>query len=76
MAPETLARVEEIAGPVLLECGYALAQPPRPPRRLGPLEMRLAQLRDGWHLVRAERNGWGFWRRVLFHLRYFSATRG
>jgi hypothetical protein len=38
--------------------------------------MRLAQLRDGWHLVRAERNGWGFWRRVLFHLRYFSATRG
>jgi Sulfotransferase family len=76
MRPQTLARVEEITGPVLLECGYALALPPRPPRRLGRLEIRLAQLRDGWRLVRAERNGWGFWRRALFHLRYFAATRG
>lgn len=76
MAPETLARVEEIAGPVLLECGYALALPPRPPRRLGGLEIRLAQLRDGWHLVRAGRNGSGFWRKALYHLRYFTATRG
>jgi Sulfotransferase family len=76
MQPQTLARVEEIAGAALLEFGYALALRQRAPRRLGRLEMRLAQLRDGWRLVRAERNGWGLWRRALFHLRYFAATRG
>lgn len=76
MAPQTLARVEELAGPVLLECGYALALPPRAPRRLSGLEMRLAQLRDALQLVRADRNGWGFWRTTLFHLRYFVTTRG
>ena len=76
MAPETLARVEELAGPMLLECGYALTLPSRAPRRLSGLEMRLAQLRDALHLVRADRNGWGWWRTALFHLRYFVTTRG
>jgi hypothetical protein len=76
MAPRTLARIEEIAGEALRECGYALALPPRPCRRLGALEMRLAQLKDGWSLVRADRYGWGAWRTALFHLRYFAATRG
>lgn len=76
MAPETLARVEEIAGPVLVECRYELSLPLRPARRLSALEMRLAQLRDGLQLVRADRNGWGFWRTALFHLRYFVTTRG
>jgi hypothetical protein len=27
-------------------------------------------------LVRADRNGWGWWRTALFHLRYFATTRG
>jgi len=76
MPPRTLARVEEIAGPVLLECGYALELPPRRSRRLPGVEMRLAQLRDAWHLARADRSGWGFWRTALFHLRYFVTTRG
>ena len=76
MPERTLARVEEIAGALLLECGYELALPPRPPRRLSRLEMRLAQLRDAWHLARADHNGWGFWRTALFHLRYFATTRG
>jgi hypothetical protein len=30
----------------------------------------------GWQLARAGRNGWGFWRTALFHLRYFATTRG
>jgi Sulfotransferase family len=76
MAPGTLARIEEIAGPVLLECGYELALPARAPRRLSGIEMRCAQLRDAWRLVRADRNGWGWLRTALFHLRYFAATRG
>ena len=76
MDPRLLERVEEIAGAVLEECGYELALPRRPERRLAPLEMRLAQLRDAWHLARSDRNGWGFWRTALFHLRYFAATRG
>ena len=76
MDPQVLARVEEIAGAVLEECGYELALPRRPERRLSPLEMRLAQLRDAWHLARSDHHGWGFWRTALFHLRYFAATRG
>jgi hypothetical protein len=76
MSPRTLARVEEIAGAVLAECGYELALPPRAPRRLSGVEMRRAQLRDAWRLVRADRNGWGLLRTALFHLRYFAATRG
>lgn len=76
LEPRTLARIEQIAGPVLAECGYALALPPRPQRRLSAAEMRLAQLKDAWHLARADHNGWGFWRTALFHLRYFAATRG
>jgi hypothetical protein len=76
MAPKTLERVEELAGPVLLECGYALVLPLRTPRRLSGVEIRLAQLRDAWQLARAGRNGWGFWRTALFHLRYFATTRG
>jgi hypothetical protein len=75
MAPRTLERIEEIAGAVLLECGYTLALPPRPARRLNAIEMRLAQLKDGWRLVRADRYGWGLWRTALFHLRYFATTR-
>jgi hypothetical protein len=76
MAPRTLERIEEIAGDALRERGYALALPPRACRRLGALEMRLAQLKDAWSLVRADRYGWGPWRTALFHLRYFAATRG
>ena len=76
MEPKTLARIEELAGTVLLECGYELVLPPRPPRRLSGVEMRLAQLRDAVQMVRANRRGWGFWRTALFHLRYFTTTRG
>ena len=76
MAPGTLARIEEIAAPVLIQCGYEPALPLRAPRRLSGVEMRLAQLRDAWRLVRADRNGWGLVRTALFHLRYFAATRG
>ncbi len=76
MAPKTLARVEELAGPALLACGYALALPPRAPRRLSGAEMRLAQLGDAWRLAWGGRGGRGFWRTALFHLRYFAATRG
>ena len=76
MAPKTIARIEELAGPVLLECGYELVMPPRPARRLSALEMRLAQLRDGVQLARTNRSGAGFWRTALFHLRYFVTTRG
>ena len=76
MSPQTLSRIEELAGATLLSSGYALALPPRPPKRLSALESRLAQLRDAWHLIRAERDGWGFWRTALFHLRYFATTRG
>jgi hypothetical protein len=76
MESHTLARIEELAGGVLLECGYALALPPRPPRRLSGAEMRLAQLKDAWHLARADHNGWGIWRTAMFHLRYFVTTRG
>lgn len=76
MEPKTLARIEELAGPVLLECGYELVLPPRPPRRLSGVEMRLAQLRDAVQMTRANRRGWGFWRTAAFHLRYFTTTRG
>ena len=76
MAPQTVARIEELAGPVLRECGYDLVLPPRPVRRLSALEMRLAQLRDGVRLVLTNRSGWGLWRTALFHLRYFVITRG
>ena len=76
MAPEMLARVEEIAGALMLECGYALALPHKAPRRLSALEMHVAQLKDAWHLVRSDRMGWGLWRTALFHLRYFATTRG
>ena len=76
MAPRTLSRIEELAGPTLLACGYALALPLRPRRRLSPLQSSLAQLKDAWHLVRANESGWGFWRVALFHLRYFATTRG
>ena len=76
MEPRMLSRIEEIAGPVLLECGYALELPLRASRRLSAVGMRLAQLRDALHLVQADRNGWGFWRTALFHLRFFATTRG
>jgi len=76
MAPQTVARIEELAGPVLRECGYELVLPPRPVRRLSALEMRLAQLRDAVRLVLTSRSGWGWWRTALFHLRYFVITRG
>lgn len=76
MERRTLARIEELAGTVLLECGYELVLPPRPPRRLSGLEMRLAQLRDGVQMVRANRRGWGLWRTALYHARYFVTTRG
>lgn len=76
MPPRVLSRVEEIAGPTLLACGYALALPPRPRRRLSALRSRLAQLKDAWNLVRANEGGWGIWRVALFHLRYFVTTRG
>jgi hypothetical protein len=76
MAPRTLSRIEELAGPTLLACGYALALPLRPRRRLSPVQSSLAQLKDAWHLVRANESGWGFWRVALFHLRYFVTTRG
>lgn len=76
MSPQTLSRVEELAGPTLLACGYALTLPLRPARRLSTLQLRLAQLGDAWHLIRANRGGPGFWRTALFHLRYFATTRG
>jgi hypothetical protein len=76
MSPQTLARIEEIAAPVLVEFGYELALPARAPRRLSGVELRCAQLKDAWRLLRADRNGWGFLRTALFHLRYFAATRG
>lgn len=76
MAPRTIARIEELAGPVLREYGYELVLPLRPVRRLSALEMRLAQLRDAVGLVLTSRSGWGFWRTALFHLRYFVITRG
>lgn len=74
--PRMLSRIEEIAGPVLVECGYALELAARPGRRLSELEMRLAQLRDAWRLVRADRHRRGLWRTALFHLRYYATTRG
>lgn len=76
MSQPTLSRIEELAAPTLLACGYELALPLRPVKRLSMLELRLAHLRDAWHLVRSNRGGWGFWRTALFHIRYFATTRG
>jgi len=74
--PAMLTLKKELAGPVLLECGYELVMPPRPLRRLSALEMQLAQLRDAVRLAQTNRSGGGFWRTALFHLRYFVTTRG
>ena len=76
MPAQTLSRVEELAGPTLLACGYALTLPFRPARRLSGPQLRTAQLRDAWNLIQARRRGWSFWRAALFHLRYFATTRG
>jgi hypothetical protein len=76
MSARTLSRIEELAGPTLLACGYALTLPLRPPRRLPRWRARVAQLTDALQLVRANESGWGYWRVALFHLRYFVTTRG
>ncbi|MGQ9862310.1 MAG: sulfotransferase family protein [Thiobacillaceae bacterium] len=76
MPEYTLRRIEEIAGEVLEAHGYALAIPGTPPRRLGKFEMRVAQMRDGWNLIRSARaERGGYWQALSFHFRYFMTTR-
>lgn len=76
MPEYTLRRIEEIAGEVLEAHGYSLAIPGTRPRRLGKYEMRMAQIRDGWNLIRSARTErGGYWQALSFHLRYFMTTR-
>lgn len=75
MSRQMLARIEEIAGDALVDYGYVLEMPKSTTRRLGRLEMLLAQLGDGWNLVRdAQRKG-DLWKAILFHFRHFLTTR-
>lgn len=51
--------VEEIAGALLQELGYALPEGLPPQRRLGPVEQRVLHLLDGLSLARIRLRSWG-----------------
>lgn len=76
MRPAELKRIESIAKPVLQACGYELVYPSITARSLSSTERFLAQARDGWNLMRAESKERGMVGAILFHVRYFRATRG
>jgi hypothetical protein len=76
MQPAVLKRIESIAKPVLQVCGYELVYPSIISRRLSATEQFLAQTRDGWNLMRDEFKKRGLMAAILFHIRYFRATRG
>lgn len=75
MAHADLARVEELAGHTLVACGYSLALPAVPSRRLSGGEMFAAQLGDGWQLARRVHDGSSMFKTALFHLGHFFTTR-
>lgn len=70
-----LIEIEAIAGETLLACGYELAAPVQPRRRMPEWRMRAAQLRDGWNLLQSKRDRFGWLANVKHSLRYFSITR-
>jgi hypothetical protein len=74
MDPALLCDIEAIAGRTLLNCGYSLAYPLRPTKRLGPLRLKAAQIGDGCNLV-LTRKDMGFGEALTFFARYFRATR-
>jgi hypothetical protein len=74
MDPALLRDIEAIAGRTLVDCGYALAYPLRPTKRLGPLRLKAAQIGDGCNLV-LTRKDMGFAEALTFFARYFRATR-
>ena len=76
LQPPVLKRIESIAKPVLQACGYELVYPSITARRLSATEQFLAQARDGWNLMRDEFKKRGLLAAILFHVRYFRATRG
>ncbi len=76
MQPPVLKRIESIAKDVLQACGYELVYPTITARKLSPIERFLAQARDGWSLMRDESKKRGLVAAILFHARYYRATRG
>lgn len=76
MRPRELRRIESIARDVLQACAYELIDPAVPLRRISPTENFLAQIRDGYSLVRANFKKRGFVTAVLFYARHSRATRG
>lgn len=76
MQPAVLKRIESIAKPILLACGYELVYPSIIARRLSRSERLIAQARDGWNLLRANFKKRGFVATILFHAGHFRATRG
>ena len=75
MAPCMLTKIEALAGNTLTECGYLLALPPQPLMKLSVYEMRIAQLKDAYNLLRFERQQRGILGAIQFHFRYFMVTR-
>jgi hypothetical protein len=75
MSARQLAKVEAIAGEAMEEFGYPLVLPPQVPRRLGPIASLVAQMRDGYSLVRGRRREMGLAGACSFYLRYYLTTR-
>jgi hypothetical protein len=75
MPRATLMRIEAIAGPTLQRFGYPLLLAPQEAVRLTRLQLRMAQLRDGWNLVMHGRRHRGTLQSLRFYLRYFLTTR-
>ncbi|MEW6233116.1 MAG: sulfotransferase [Chloroflexota bacterium] len=72
----TLKRIEEIATNTMKAFGYELVFDVVAPRRLSALETLWARAQDAFHLVGREVRTRGVLSGILFHLRYFRATRG
>lgn len=76
IAPALIAEVEALAGHAMSAFGYEAMFPPTPPRRLSRLQMLVAQMRDGLTLIKHRRGGGSVLSALMFHLRYFTTTRG
>ncbi len=73
LAADELARIEDIAGPMLGELGYEVRGDLRP-RRLSRASMRLRQAKDYLALVRQRAATEGLLGSLGFHFRYWQAT--
>jgi hypothetical protein len=75
MPQSVLTRVEGIAGETLIACGYKLARPFQPRKRIPAWQMKVAQIQDGWELLRTAREKQGLLIHLQARLRYFFITR-